>query len=167
MTSLANNISLVSGLTIASRFLGLLRDVLFFTCFGVSAIGDAFILAFTIPNLFRRMLGEGTLSSAFIPVYSEIKTKYSLNKAQEVLNQVLTRLFLLLIVLSVLISLFSWLASHYQWIESQKWINGLYLNSIIFPYVLFICISAIIVGALNTHKKFFAGAFSPIILKNE
>ena len=164
MTSLANNISLVSGLTIASRFLGLLRDVLFFTCFGVSAIGDAFILAFTIPNLFRRMLGEGTLSSAFIPVYSEIKTKYSLNKAQEVLNQVLTRLFLLLIVLSVLISLFSWLASHYQWIESQKWINGLYLNSIIFPYVLFICISAIIVGALNTHKKFFAGAFSPIIL---
>jgi putative peptidoglycan lipid II flippase len=164
MASLSNSISLVSGLTIVSRVLGLLRDVLFFACFGVSAIGDAFILAFTIPNLFRRMLGEGTLSSAFIPVYSEIKEKYSLRKAQDVLNQVLSRLFVFLFVLSIAVCLISWIASQYNWIDSQKWVNGLFLNTIIFPYVLLICISAIIVGALNTHKSFFAGAFSPIIL---
>ncbi|MGY8713802.1 MAG: murein biosynthesis integral membrane protein MurJ, partial [Verrucomicrobiia bacterium] len=164
MASLSNSISLVSGLTIVSRLLGLLRDVLFFACFGVSAIGDAFILAFTIPNLFRRMLGEGTLSSAFIPVYSEIKEKYSLRKAQDVLNQVLSRLFVFLFVLSIAVCLISWIASQYNWIDSQKWVNGLFLNTIIFPYVLLICISAIIVGALNTHKSFFAGAFSPIIL---
>ena len=164
MASLSNSISLVSGLTIVSRLLGLLRDVLFFACFGVSAIGDAFILAFTIPNLFRRMLGEGTLSSAFIPVYSEIKEKYSLRKAQDVLNQVLSRLFVFLFVLSIAVCLISWIASQYNWIDSQKWVNGLFLNTIIFPYVFLICISAIIVGALNTHKSFFAGAFSPIIL---
>ena len=164
MTSLTNSISLVSGLTIVSRFLGLFRDVLFFTCFGVSAIGDAFILAFTLPNLFRRMLGEGTLSSAFIPVYSEVKESHSLQNANDVLNQVLTRLFFLLCIISIVVCLLSWCASNYYWVEGQKWIDGLFLNSIIFPYVLLICISAIIVGALNTHKSFFAGAFSPIIL---
>ena len=140
MTSLTNSISLVSGLTIVSRFLGLFRDVLFFTCFGVSAIGDAFILAFTLPNLFRRMLGEGTLSSAFIPVYSEVKESHSLQNANDVLNQVLTRLFFLLSIISIVVCLLSWWASNYYWVESQKWIDGLFLNSIIFPYVLFICI---------------------------
>ena len=164
MSHLVGNISLVSGLTIVSRFLGLARDVLFFTCFGVSAIGDAFILAFTIPNLFRRMLGEGTLTSAYIPVYSEIEKNQSLEMAHRVLNQVISRLFVFLLALSLSVCLVSWMASDNQWISSQKWINGLYLNSIIFPYVFFICISAIVVGTLNTHRKFFAGAFSPIIL---
>ena len=103
MAGISKNISLVSGLTILSRLLGLLRDVLFFTCFGVSLIGDAFILAFTIPNLFRRMLGEGTLSSAFIPVYTE-KIKDGLwEKAQQIINQVLSRLMLFLLTLSMVV----------------------------------------------------------------
>ena len=158
------NISLVSGLTIVSRLLGLLRDVLFFTCFGVSLIGDAFILAFTVPNLFRRMLGEGTLSSAFIPVYSEKIKKGQTQFAEQILNQVLSRLMVFLFVLTVIICFFSWATSNFDWISETKWIMGLSLNSIVFPYVFLICISAIMVGALNTHGKFFAGAFSPIIL---
>ncbi len=158
------NISLVSGLTIASRFLGLLRDILFFTCFGVSQIGDAFILAFTIPNLFRRMLGEGTLSSAFIPVYSETIKKGLIRKGHQILNQVLSRLMAFLFFLTILFCGFSWVASDYGWVDSPKWINGLYLNSVVFPYVFLICISAIMIGALNAHGKFFAGAFSPVIL---
>ena len=71
MGKIIRRLSLVSSLTLLSRFLGLARDVLFFGCFGASLIGEAFILAFTFPNLFRRMLGEGTLSSAFIPVFAE------------------------------------------------------------------------------------------------
>jgi putative peptidoglycan lipid II flippase len=142
-----------------SRLLGLVRDVLFFTCFGVSAVGSAFILAFTIPNLFRRMLGEGTLSSAFIPVYSETEKKHSLVEAHTILNQVLTRLLIFLIFLSLVICIFSGLISEYQMNLELKWANGLLLNSIIFPYVLFICASAIMVGALQVHGKFFAGAF--------
>ena len=164
MAGLSKNISMVSGLTVLSRLLGLLRDVLFFTCFGVSLIGDAFILAFTIPNLFRRMLGEGTLSSAFIPVYTE-KIKDGLReKAQQILNQVLSRLMLFLLTLSMVVCFLSWITSSYGWLESLKWSNGLFLNSFIFPYVFLICVSAIMVGALNSHGKFFAGAFSPIIL---
>ena len=164
MRSLIGNVSLVSGLTITSRLLGLLRDVLFFTCFGVSLIGDAFILAFTIPNLFRRMLGEGTLSSAFIPVYSEKIKAGQIEMAQQILNQVLSRLMVFLFGLTMVICLFSWAISHFGWVDEPKWINGLSLNSIVFPYVFLICVSAIMVGALNAHGKFFAGAFSPIIL---
>ena len=164
MSGILRNISTVSLLTIVSRVLGLLRDILFFSCFGVSATGAAFILAFTLPNLFRRMLGEGTLSSAFIPVYSETKKNGSEEQAQEILNQVLSRLFLFLLIISIVVCLGSFFVSGQDMLLGDKWVSGLSLNSIIFPYVLFICVSAIMVGALNANGKFFAGAFSPIIL---
>ena len=164
MVKLAKRISLVSGFTVVSRLLGLVRDILFFSCFGISLIGDAFILAFTIPNLFRRMLGEGTLSSAFIPVYSDTNKELSKHHSDQILNQVVTRLILILGLIVVVICFFSWLAHRNGWHEETKWSDALFLNSIIFPYVIAICISAILVGALNVHGKFFAGAFSPVIL---
>ena len=159
MVKLAKRISLVSGFTVVSRLLGLVRDILFFSCFGISLIGDAFILAFTIPNLFRRMLGEGTLSSAFIPVYSDTNNELSKHHSDQILNQVVTRLILILGLIVVFICFFSWLAHRNGWHEETKWSDALFLNSIIFPYVITICISAILVGALNVHGKFFAGAF--------
>ena len=163
MSKIAKNLSLVSLLTMGSRILGLLRDVLFFSAFGTSVFGEAFILAFTIPNLFRRMLGEGTLSSAFIPIYAEAKKK-SLGLAFDLMNKVLGRLLLGLSILILLVVSFSYGASQSGWFESEKWTNGSLLNSITFGYVFFICASAIMVGALNTRGSFFAGAISPILL---
>jgi len=163
MSKFSRNLSLVSGLTALSRILGLFRDILFFSFFGSSAVAAAFILAFTLPNLFRRMLGEGTLSSAFIPVYAENLQSHGTTLANRLLNQVLSRLGLLLLLLSFGVCLFSWLGWQ-TWLSDEKWMNGAYLNAIVFPYVLFICMSAVLVGALNTHRSFFAGAFSPIIL---
>ena len=154
---------MVSGLTALSRILGLFRDILFFSFFGSSAVAAAFILAFTLPNLFRRMLGEGTLSSAFIPVYAENLQSQGLSLANRILNQVLSRLGLLLLLLSLVVCLLSWFGWQ-TWLSDEKWKSGAFLNAIVFPYVLFICMSAVLVGALNTHRSFFAGAFSPIIL---
>ncbi|MBT3635835.1 MAG: murein biosynthesis integral membrane protein MurJ [Opitutae bacterium] len=163
MSKFSRNLSLVSGLTALSRILGLFRDILFFSFFGSSAVAAAFILAFTLPNLFRRMLGEGTLSSAFIPVYAENLQSQGLTMANRILNQVLSRLGLLLLLLSLIVCLLSWLGWQ-TWLTDEKWKSGAFLNAIVFPYVLFICMSAVLVGALNTHRSFFAGAFSPIIL---
>ncbi len=163
MSKIAKNLSLVSLLTMGSRILGLLRDVLFFSAFGTSIFGEAFILAFTIPNLFRRMLGEGTLSSAFIPIYAEAKKK-SLGLAFDLMNKVLGRLLLGLSVLILLVVSFSYGAAQSGWFESEKWTNGSFLNSITFSYVFFICASAIMVGALNTRGSFLAGALSPVLL---
>lgn len=163
MSRIAKSLSLVSVLTMGSRILGLLRDVLFFSAFGASVFGEAFILAFTIPNLFRRMLGEGTLSSAFIPVYAETRKKSS-KDAFDLMNKVLGRLMVGLSLLIVFVVSLSYGAAKGDWFDSDKWSNGSMLNSITFGYVLFICASAIMVGALNTRGSFFAGALSPILL---
>ena len=164
MSGILGSVSLVSGFTILSRVLGLLRDILFFACFGGSYVGGAFVLAFTLPNLFRRMLGEGTLSSVFIPVFSETIETKSLAEGLSLLNKVLTRLALglfgiLLLGLCLVLSVQGMDLS-----LSPKWRLGLELCSITLPYVLAICLSALIVGALNARNKFAPGAYSPIIL---
>ena len=162
MKGLFGNVSLLSILTILSRFLGLARDILLFSAFGASLYGEAFILAFTMPNLFRRMLGEGTLSSAFIPIYAEtIKTK-SLKVAQSLLVRVISRLGIFLLGMTVLVCLCSYGVS--QFLLNEKWSHAAGLNTISFGYVAFICCAAIATGALNSHGRFFAGGFSPIIL---
>ena len=94
MGKLFSHLSVVSLLTLLSRFLGLGRDILFFSCFGASLIGEAFILAFTFPNLFRRMFGEGTLTSAFLPIFTETNNGESRANAFTFLNQVITRMIL-------------------------------------------------------------------------
>ena len=164
MGKLIGRLSLVSSLTLLSRILGLGRDVLFFSCFGASLIGEAFILAFTFPNLFRRMLGEGTLSSAFIPVFTDTLKVKSKEKALFLLNQVASRLFVFLGLASLVVCVVSYYVSHSAFLNQTKWVEGLFLNSISFGYVVLICGSAILVGALNSTGRFFEGAFSPVIL---
>ncbi len=164
MGKLIGRLSLVSSLTLLSRFLGLGRDVLFFSCFGASLLGEAFILAFTFPNLFRRMLGEGTLSSAFIPVFTDSLKEKSVERAHFLLNQVTSRLFVFLGLASLIVCVASYWASSSGILNQPKWIEGLFLNSISFGYVVLICSSAILVGALNSTGRFFEGAFSPIVL---
>ena len=121
----------------------------------------AFILAFTLPNLFRRMLGEGTLSSAFIPVYAENLQSHGLGVANRILNQVLSRLGLLLLLLSLVVCLFSWLGWQ-TWLADEKWKDGAFLNG---------CLSLRLVRLHVRNSRWgpqyasvFAGAFSPIIL---
>lgn len=164
MGQIFGRLSLVSSLTLVSRFLGLARDIMFFGCFGASIIGEAFILAFTIPNLFRRMLGEGTLSSAFIPIFTDTLKRESKEKAFLLLSNLVSRLFLFLGLLAIIVILFSYFGSTSFGLEQGKWTNGLFLNSLSFGYVVFICISAILVGALNCNGRFFEGAFSPVLL---
>lgn len=147
-----------------SRILGLLRDVLFFATFGASMFGEAFLLAFTFPNLFRRMLGEGTLNSAFLPVFTTAWNETGRNRAWALLNQIVSRMLLYLGVLALLICLGSWSVSYCFADDGQKWFFAARLNGITFAYLIFICTSAILVGALNVRGRFFEGAISPVIL---
>ena len=88
------NIVVVSLSTIGSRVLGLVRDILIFMALGASAWNDAFILAFTLPNLFRRLLGEGALTSAVVPIFSDVLRRSGRAEAFAFFNQVLLRLLL-------------------------------------------------------------------------
>lgn len=69
------NVAIVSSTTVLSRLLGLVREIVFFIAFGVSDVGGTFILAFTLPNMFRKLLGEGALSSALVPVLANVYTQ--------------------------------------------------------------------------------------------
>jgi putative peptidoglycan lipid II flippase len=162
--SFLGNLSVVSGATLASRILGLLRDILFFSTFGASIIGEAFLLAFTIPNLFRRMLGEGTLNSAFVPVFSKAWHKFGKERAWAVLNQIISRMFFYLGGFVVMIAAVSWLVTSFSPNCYPKWNLAGQLNTITFGYLTLICTSAILVGVLNLRGHFWEGAISPVIL---
>ena len=101
-----------------------------------------------------------------LPLFLFLQRPSSLRqrKALDLLNQVISRLFVFLGGASVLICLISFFASNSGLLNQSKWTEGIFLNSILFGYVLFICASAILVGALNSTGKFFEGAFSPVIL---
>ncbi len=157
-------VSLVSGATLLSRILGLIRDILFFSIFGTSVFGEAFLLAFTFPNLFRRMLGEGTLTSALIPSYTSVLKKEGQVQGFSLLNQVFTRLLVFLGILTLIICCICWLCLSTGLIGNEKWVLGAQYTTITFGYVLLVCCSAILIGILNVHDRFLEGAISPVIL---
>jgi putative peptidoglycan lipid II flippase len=157
------NIAVVSLSTVGSRLLGLLRDVLIFAVLGTSLWNSAFILAFTLPNLFRRLLGEGALTSAIVPVFSDIMERDGRPRAFRFFNQVLLRLLLaLLVIISVGMLLLAWVAGQ-AWLP-ERWVTGAGLAVWLLPYMLFICLAAIISAGLNLVGRFAVAASTPILL---
>ena len=157
------NIAVVSLSTVGSRLLGLLRDILIFATLGASLWNSAFILAFTLPNLFRRLLGEGALSSAIVPVFSDVLEREGRSGAFRFLNQVLARLLLaLIVIISLGMLLLAWAASGEFLLE--RWAMGAGLAVWLLPYMLFICLAAIISAGLNLVGRFAVAALTPILL---
>lgn len=145
-----------------SRLLGLVRDIAFFSSFGTGLIASAFLMAFTLPNLFRRLLGEGALASAFIPVFSQNWTRDP-KSGFKLLNQTLTRLLLYFGGGIALVSLLL-LGFHHQFDLSEKWSVTLPMLVMLLPYAVMICMAAILTAALNVFSKFFFASLSPIFL---
>jgi putative peptidoglycan lipid II flippase len=159
MGEFARRISEVAGWTLASRFLGLLRDVLLFASLGTGALNSAFILAFTLPNLFRRLLGEGALTSSSIPVLATSLEKHGPDSTFALLNAILVRLGIGLLALQVVaIPLF--LGAAQLGGLPARWYEGANLSLILFPYVIFICLGALICGMLNVLGRFGLAAFN-------
>ncbi|MGZ0654017.1 murein biosynthesis integral membrane protein MurJ [Coraliomargarita sp. W4R72] len=157
------NIAVVSLSTVGSRLLGLLRDVLIFAALGTSLWNSAFILAFTLPNLFRRLLGEGALTSAIVPVFSDVLEREGRVGAFRFFNQVLFRLLLALVVIvSAGMLLLAWAAGS-DWLP-ERWVTGAGLAVWLLPYMLFICLAAIISAGLNLVGRFAVAASTPILL---
>lgn len=148
--------------TTGSRILGLGRDVLFFSSFGNNVFSSAFIIAFTIPNLFRRLLGEGALSSAFLPIFTKEMQKGN-SSAMVLLNQTLTRL-LLYFGGSVLVGMSMLFAVSHWAILPESWSIALPMIQLLLPYAPIICIAAIFTASLNCMGKFVIPSFSPILL---
>ena len=149
--------------TALSRVLGLLRDILFFAALGTGVYSSAFIFAFTLPNLFRRLLGEGALTSALIPVLTEAWKRAGRQHAFQFLNKALTRLVLVLGLLSLLGAAIMLLLSLFPGLP-DRWHLGGVLGMILFPYLIFVCLAAAMAAALNVARRFIVPSLSQVWL---
>jgi putative peptidoglycan lipid II flippase len=154
--------------TLLSRILGLVRDVVLAYFFGSKMAADAFFVAFRIPNLLRRFFAEGSLTIAFIPVFTETLTQKSKEDAYELARAVLTLLSLLLVVVTILGVLLSpWIVRIQAYgfgASGAKYELTVLLTRITFPYILLVSLVAFFMGVLNSLRHFAAPAAAPILL---
>ena len=160
--------AVVSAWTLISRVLGFVRDILFAFFLGSGPVADAFIIAFRIPNLFRRFFAEGVFSAAFIPLLSEANEKFGKKAGIKFTSKIAS--LLLFIVLPIII-LSEFFMPQIVLIIAPGFADNLErleltipYARIIFPYLIFIIFTALFAASLNTNGKFWAGAAAPSIL---
>jgi putative peptidoglycan lipid II flippase len=161
---IARSASAVSGAVMCSRVLGLVREQVFAGMFGAGYAYDAFVVAFRIPNLLRDLFGEGALSAAFVTVFSD----YDTNKGRQATWQLASNVMVFIAILLSLITLagiffaepiVNLLAPDFSHIAGKTELTGL-LTRIMFPFLIFVALAAVIMGMLNTRGRFFVPAMS-------
>ena len=154
--------------TLLSRISGFLRDMVVAYFFGAGMTTDSFFVAFRIPNLWRKLVGEGALTISFIPIYTEYLAQRREKESQEVTHIAFTIAGVALIVLTVLGVIFSPILIRIfalTWSPtSEKFQLAVTLNRIMFPYLFFIGLFALSMGILNSLRHFFAPAFATVFL---
>jgi len=162
-THFIKSTAIVSGFTALSRVLGLVRDMLMAGVFGTSLYMSAFVVAFTIPNLFRRLFGEGALSASFIPVFIEVRHKEGEGPAWIMVRKVVTLLTLTLLAIVIAAMLVVTAAS--LWMDlGEKAALVMPLLRIMLPYTVFICLAALSMAILNSYHHYAVPAFTPCLL---
>jgi putative peptidoglycan lipid II flippase len=158
----------VAGATLLSRILGYVRDMVMAYFFGAGPAADAFIAAFRIPNLLRRLFGEGSLSIAFIPVFNEYLVRKGRRDAFAFASATLGFLALVMAaiaVMGVVLSPFiAHLVAHGYAEDPEKMALTVLLTRIMFPYIWFVSLVALSMGILNSLGHFAAPALAPVFL---
>ena len=161
--------AVVSSLTLISRILGFVRDVVFARVFGAGPAMDAFLVAFKIPNFMRRLFAEGAFNQAFVPVFSEYRTQRSREELEELADRVFGTLAAVLFAITlvgvvaapVLIAIF---APGFIGKEDDQYALATELLRLTFPYLLFISLTAFAGSMLNSYGRFAVPALTPVLL---
>jgi len=161
---IARSAGAVSGAVMCSRVLGLVREQIFAGMFGAGYAYDAFVVAFRIPNLLRDLFGEGALSAAFVTVFTNYETNKGKEATWKLANNVLTFITLLLSLLTltgIYLSgpIVNLLAPDFQLISGKTDLT-VHLTRIMFPFLIFVALAAVVMGILNTRGRFFVPAIS-------
>jgi putative peptidoglycan lipid II flippase len=166
-SSLSGAAGTVGIFTLLSRILGFFRDIVIANYFGTRAAADAFFMAFRIPNLLRRLTAEGALSAAFVPLFTKTLIK-DRAEAFRLANNVLSHLTLFITLIMILGIVFAEPLLRLIAIgftdDPQKFQLTVSLTRLVFPYLLFVSLAAILMGILNSLHHFAAPAASPILL---
>lgn len=166
--SLIKNTGTIAGFTVISRIFGFVRDMLLARVLGAGLAADAYQLAFTLPNTFRRLFAEGAFSVAFVPMYSrQLAGEDGEAKAQQFADDVLSVFIWILLAFSALAMLAMplivyGLASEFQ-NQAGKFELAVFLSRVTFPYLFFISLVAMLSGLLNARSRFGPGAIAPIL----
>jgi len=157
----------VGSMTLISRVLGFVRDMVIARYFGASAEADAFFVAFKIPNFFRRLTAEGAFSQAFVPVLADVRHKEGVEATHRLLDAVWTRLALFLAALTLLGMV---LAEPIMLLFAPGFAHDMRLPiavdmlRITFPYLLLISLTAMLAAVLNSYSRYWEPAFNPVWL---
>jgi len=165
--SMTRGVLSFGGMTMVSRVFGLVRDQVFNTTFGTNWMTDAFWVAFRIPNFMRRLFAEGSFSTAFVPVFTEIKEKRGHDDLKALMGRTAGTLGGVLLLVSALGMIFApQLATAFTQADPAPGQNQLItdLLRLTFPFLMCVSLTALAAGALNSFQRFGWPAFTPIIL---
>lgn len=166
--SLIKHTSTIAGFTLLSRLFGFVRDILLARVLGAGLAGDAYQLAFTLPNTFRRLFAEGAFSVAFVPMYSrKLAGENGEADAAQFADDVISVFIWILLGFSALAMIAMpiivyGLASEYQSVPG-KFELSVFLSRVTFPYLFFISLVAMLSGLLNARSRFAPGAIAPVL----
>ncbi|MBM3569844.1 MAG: murein biosynthesis integral membrane protein MurJ [Alphaproteobacteria bacterium] len=166
--SLLRAAATVGGLTLVSRVLGFLRDLLFAAALGAGPVADAFFVAFKLPNFFRRLFAEGAFSAAFVPLYNELSARQGQAAARAFAEQALA------LLLTAVLGLVVVMQAAMPWVmhllapgfvgDESRFALAVRFSIVTFPYLVFISLVALMAGVLNALGRFAAPAATPILL---
>ena len=158
----------ISIATTGSRILGLVRDIILAKIFGATGSTDAFFVAHRIPNLFRELFAEGSMSAAFIPVFTESLTKEGNEEAKKLASSVFAFLLSVLSLLCIVCIIFTpaivKLIAPGFLKDPEKFSLTVTLTRFMFPFLFFVSLAAFVKGILNSLRSFFVPALAPMFL---
>jgi putative peptidoglycan lipid II flippase len=158
--------SIITIITVVSRILGYVRDQRLTLLLGTTGLADSFVLAYRIPNLLRRLVGEGSMTASFIPVFTDYMRNRTREETWEFANRLFWTFCVILSALAVLGVVFSPLFVRFfsMFGKNQIQLEAIYLNRLMFPYILFIGMAALAMAILNCFHIFGMPAATPILL---
>ncbi|MEC5163387.1 MULTISPECIES: murein biosynthesis integral membrane protein MurJ [unclassified Janthinobacterium] len=166
--NLLKTLAAISSMTMLSRVTGLLRESLFARAFGAGAYTDAFIVAFRIPNLLRRLFAEGAFSQAFVPILSEYKAEHGAQASKQLADHVATTLVWATLLVSALgivgAPAFVYLIATGLDDKPGAFDAAVWMTRLMFPYISCMSFVALAGGILNTWRQFKIPAFTPVLL---
>jgi putative peptidoglycan lipid II flippase len=166
--NLLKSLATISGLTLVSRILAFVRDVLIARVFGAGMATDAFFVAFKLPNLLRRLFAEGAFSQAFVPIFGEYKHRRGQDETKLLVDHVTTMLaiilFLVTLVGIIAAPVLVYISAPGFLKDAAKFDLTVQLLRLTSPYIFFISLVAVAAGILNTYNKFWVPAIAPVLL---
>ena len=166
--ALLRSIATIGGLTSVSRVFGFVRDILIASALGAGPIADAFFVAFTFPNLFRRLFAEGAFTAAFVPIFAGVLETEGEDRARAFAEQALSVLVLALLLFVTGMQIAMPLAMYGMApgfaASPEKFDLAVLFSRITFPYLLFISMVSLMAGVLNSFGRFAAAAATPVLL---